>query len=638
MAQFLRPDGNITQTSFTGGFAEIDESAASDTDFAYGANNTAAVLEVSLSNPSGTPAAGTTTVRYRIAKTNNGTVDGAGNAVTVTAEVYQGGSLIASDTARTATGTWTAYSFTPDMSGVTDWNDLRLRFTTSSSGGSPANRRGGAVSWAELESPDAAPAVTHSTSGALVGGGAAIVGSANHSFPEESFDPANKDADITLSNNDKTATNTANSVNNTAIGETGKSTGKWYFEASTTDVGGGTDSHKVGIVNSSVNPTNYELGNDANSIAYRGFDGNANKGGITQATYTAWTTPSTTYRIMVALDATNEIVWFGLNGTWNGDPAAGTGGIDISSLGGGALKAAVGLYNTSTPAVAMTGAFSDADVFYTPPSGFTAWGETAGPVTHATTGDLVGQGSVVAGSATNFTVHATSGALVGQGSTVAGSATRFRAHSTSGALQGQGTDVTGAAARFRTFDTSGALVGQGSNVTGSANRFRAFDASGSLVGGGATISGSAAREGSAVTHDTSGTLSAGTASVAGGAARFRAFDTSGALTGAGSNVIGAAERFRAHGAVGALSGASATLAGSAARTRAHASTGALAGNGAALSGSAARSGAPVSHAASGVLVGAGAVLVGAGTTPLGLTDTQKTAWAKRYSGVRRSKG
>lgn len=159
MAQFLRPDSNVTQTSFTGGFAEIDESTASDADFAYGANNSAAVLEVGLSNPS-TPSAGTCTVRYRIAKTNAGTVDGAGNACTVTAEVYQGGTQIATDTAQTATGTWTQYSFTFNTSAVSNWTDLRLRFTTSASGGSPANRRGGAVSWAEIEIPDILPPAT----------------------------------------------------------------------------------------------------------------------------------------------------------------------------------------------------------------------------------------------------------------------------------------------------------------------------------------------------------------------------------------------------------------------------------------------------------------------------------------------
>lgn len=155
MAQTLVPDGNITQTSFTGGFAEIDEaSPGSDADFAYGANNTAAVLEVSVSNPGTTPGAGTCTVKFRHAKTNAGTVDGAGNAVTVTAEVYEGATQRAIDSAQTATGTWTERQFTFDASLVSNWNDLRLRFTTSASGGSPANRRGGAISWAEIQTPD----------------------------------------------------------------------------------------------------------------------------------------------------------------------------------------------------------------------------------------------------------------------------------------------------------------------------------------------------------------------------------------------------------------------------------------------------------------------------------------------------
>lgn len=167
MAQFLRPDSDVTQTSFTGGFAEIDEATASDADFAYGANNTAAVLEVGLSDPAATPdAAGTSTVRYRIAKVNSGTLSGTGNAVTITTAVYQGGTLIQTDTAKTATGTWTAYSFTFTHESITDWTDIRLRFTTSASGGSPSNRRGGAVSWAEIEAPDAAPVAYTLTAGA----------------------------------------------------------------------------------------------------------------------------------------------------------------------------------------------------------------------------------------------------------------------------------------------------------------------------------------------------------------------------------------------------------------------------------------------------------------------------------------
>lgn len=177
MAQFARPDSNVTQTSFTNGFAAIDEATASDADFAYGANNTAAELEVGLSNVTDPASSSGHVFRYRIAKTNAGTVDGGGNAVTVTVRLMQGTTQIATDTAKTADGTWTQYAYTlsaAEADAITDYTDLRLEFVTSASGGSPANRRGGAVSWAELEVPDASSGTNYSQSltGALSFAGA----------------------------------------------------------------------------------------------------------------------------------------------------------------------------------------------------------------------------------------------------------------------------------------------------------------------------------------------------------------------------------------------------------------------------------------------------------------------------------
>jgi hypothetical protein len=158
MAQFGRPDADVTNTG-TNGFAAIDESVASDADFWWGDNNVAEELEVSLSNVSDPLLSTGHTFRYRIAKTNAGTVDGGGNAVTVTARLMQSTTQIATDTAKTADGTWTQYSFTlseAQANSITDYNDLRLEFVTSASGGAPSARRGGAVSWAELEVPNVA--------------------------------------------------------------------------------------------------------------------------------------------------------------------------------------------------------------------------------------------------------------------------------------------------------------------------------------------------------------------------------------------------------------------------------------------------------------------------------------------------
>ncbi len=159
MAQFLRPDSNVTQTSWTGGFEGIDEATASDADFSYGANNNAnARLEVGTSNPVDTPdPAGTATVRWRYAKVSSGTLSGTGGTVNQTCGVYEGGTLIGSSTVTTG-GSWTGASFTFSAGDITDWTDVRLRFTQTNSGGG-GNARGSAVSWAEIEAPDAAPAV-----------------------------------------------------------------------------------------------------------------------------------------------------------------------------------------------------------------------------------------------------------------------------------------------------------------------------------------------------------------------------------------------------------------------------------------------------------------------------------------------
>ena len=164
MAQFLRPDGVISQGGWTGGFAEIDEATANDADRAYSVNNpNGSVFEVSLSNPSGTPAAGSVTFRYRAAQVNNGTPDGGGTAVTLDVILVQGTTTIATESQQTLTGSYVLHELaltTPQRDAITDWNDLRIRFTATGGGGNPASRRGAGVSWAELEAPDSAASIT----------------------------------------------------------------------------------------------------------------------------------------------------------------------------------------------------------------------------------------------------------------------------------------------------------------------------------------------------------------------------------------------------------------------------------------------------------------------------------------------
>lgn len=145
MTQFLRPDGDITKTNIASGtFADIDEVSPSDSDFiqtnSLGAGGTAR-YECSLSNPSLTPGSGTSTVRYRAAQGGAGSCD-------LTASVYEGTTLIEADTTRSL-GAATTYSWTPDLSAVSNFNNLRLRFDFARQAGSVS----GLLSWAEAEVP-----------------------------------------------------------------------------------------------------------------------------------------------------------------------------------------------------------------------------------------------------------------------------------------------------------------------------------------------------------------------------------------------------------------------------------------------------------------------------------------------------
>lgn len=151
---FLRPDSNVTSTSYTGGFAEIDEETASDSDLAFGAiNSSTPLLEVGTSNPPAAPGGVEGVVRWRSAIRNGNGVIGSGNSLTATCTLLQGTTTIASD-AYTA-GNWSTREFNFTLSSVTNFNDLRLRFTQTASGGNNnSNRTGLAVSWAEIDVPE----------------------------------------------------------------------------------------------------------------------------------------------------------------------------------------------------------------------------------------------------------------------------------------------------------------------------------------------------------------------------------------------------------------------------------------------------------------------------------------------------
>lgn len=145
MSQYLRPESDLTTTwtcsTGTSRYALIDEATASDTDYIY-TSTKSAEQQMTLSNPAGTPGAGSLTLRIR-AKGST------------TTKIYPrllcGSSLIYNEWI-TLTTSYTTYTVTisDNLQYITDWSDLRLLVKNGTVTGTTY------CSWAELEVPDAA--------------------------------------------------------------------------------------------------------------------------------------------------------------------------------------------------------------------------------------------------------------------------------------------------------------------------------------------------------------------------------------------------------------------------------------------------------------------------------------------------
>ena len=164
MPQFARPSRDWTVTSVTGTpvnnnnrrWENVGELVPSDTTFAYGANDTAATHTVGLGAVTDPATSAGHAFRDRIAKMATGVLSATGAAVSVTVTLMQSTTVIAADTARVVDGTWTLYErilTAAEADAITDYGTLRLRMTTTASGGVVADRRGGAWAWAGLEVP-----------------------------------------------------------------------------------------------------------------------------------------------------------------------------------------------------------------------------------------------------------------------------------------------------------------------------------------------------------------------------------------------------------------------------------------------------------------------------------------------------
>lgn len=176
------------------------------------------------------------------------------------------------------------------------------------------------------------------------------------------WNPSDKDSDITLSNGDLTATMTGFGGVRSTIG---KSSGKWYFEVTVDAVA--SFFRQVGIGDNAFN-LNDEIGNSATGWAYNYTGVKVTNGG--GASYgDSWAAADV---IGCALDMDSGKVWWRKNGTWqaSGDPASGTGaaytGLSgtiyaaVSAFGGNEFTANFGAsaFSHSAPSGFNSGLFS----------------------------------------------------------------------------------------------------------------------------------------------------------------------------------------------------------------------------------------------------------------------------------------
>jgi hypothetical protein len=94
--------------------------------------------------------------------------------------------------------------------------------------------------------------------------------------------------------------------------------------------------------------------------------------------------------------------------------------------------------------------------------------DAAGPVTHASSGALMSDSAIVAGTALHSVPHPSSGALSAGSAVVAGTAAHVALHPSSGALTAGSAVVAGTAAHVAIHASSGALTADNAVVAGTA--------------------------------------------------------------------------------------------------------------------------------------------------------------------------
>lgn len=185
------------------------------------------------------------------------------------------------------------------------------------------------------------------------------------------WDPDNDGANLVYSNGDLTAGISVDYDWEQTLATEPRDTGKYYFEVAVVSSPEISTNNTVGVQNGSEDRTLY-VGDTADGWGYMSNGRYYNSGAIVSKP--SWATGGV---VMVAVDLDNHKLWFGLNGTWDGDPAAGTGAA-YSNLAAGDIYPAAAPYHSYCT---CTGHFAAGDFTYAAPAGFSAWDSGGTPQT-----------------------------------------------------------------------------------------------------------------------------------------------------------------------------------------------------------------------------------------------------------------
>jgi len=181
------------------------------------------------------------------------------------------------------------------------------------------------------------------------------------------LDPANKSISVTLTNGNLTAT--SSSTASAVFSTTSQSSGKWFFEITTTN--DSSQNNEFGTGSVTGHNVNHFLESDGGiAFVYSGsgvWDQFGGSGG-TSNTYT----PGASLTVSICLDIGNGKIYLIVDGThkvW-GDASAGTGGVTIVPDVAGFY---VGVVPTFPPTTAQTVNFGATPFVAAIPTGYTSW-------------------------------------------------------------------------------------------------------------------------------------------------------------------------------------------------------------------------------------------------------------------------